>query len=385
MKYCKKCLQPDTRPGIVFDEEQVCYACRYEENKKDINWRERERELREIAEYAKGEKWKRKTSYDCVIGVSGGKDSTFQAVYAKEKLGLHPLLVNSVPDEITEVGRHNIDNLGNLGFDIMMMRPDSRIAKALARKSFFERGNIVAASEYCLYASAFIIANRFNIPLVIEGENAALTLGTALRQETSGDAFSVNQLDTLRGNHVDDLLDSDGKYGAKIEKKDLAFYSFPDITEMREKGIQAIYLQYYAKEWSQVYNADFSVARGLMGRTTEDLHDIGRYRRYTGLDSDLIIANQMIKYLKYGFGFATDEACYDIREGRLDREDAKWLVKEYDGKCGQKYIKIACDYLQITEEAFWENVDKYVNRDLFVKDRNGYWRPKFEVGVDFEP
>lgn len=167
-----------------------------------------------------------------------------------------------------------------------------------------------------------------------------------------------------------------------ILKEDLFFYTMPDIEKMREKGIRAIFLQYYAKEWSQVANADFSIARGLSGRT-DDLHEIGRYRRYTGLDSDLIMANQMIKYLKFGFGFATDEACYDIREGRLSRDDAIWYVNEYDGKCGEKYIDLACEYLDITKDRFWEIVDKYVNRDLFEQDVNGRWVPKFIVGEDF--
>lgn len=199
MKYCKKCLQPDTRPSILFDDNQVCYACKYEESKENIDWTRRENELFEIADWARNEKKMRGNSYDCIIGVSGGKDSTFQAVYAQEKLGLHPLLVNSVPDEVTEIGRKNINNLNNLGFDLVSIQTDSNIAKQLARKSFLERGNIVAASEYSLWSSAYIMADRFNIPLIIQGENAALTLGTAKNQEASGDAFSVLQLDTLRG------------------------------------------------------------------------------------------------------------------------------------------------------------------------------------------
>lgn len=380
MKYCKKCLQPDTRPGILFDKEQVCYACRYEESRQTIDWARRENELMEIANEAKDTAKKRGLSYNCVIGVSGGKDSTFQAVYAKEKLGLHPLLVNSAPDEITETGRKNIENLNRLGFDIISIHTDPNIAKQLARKSFLERGNIVAASEYCLWASAYIIAEKFDIPLIIQGENAALTLGAAKNQETTENAYSVLQLDTLRGGSVEPLIA--GEDNIDIEK--MYFYQMPDIEKMKTKGIKAIFLQYFVKEWSQVQNADFSIARGLRGRMEDDLHDIGRYRRYTALDSDLVIVNQMIKYLKFGFGYATDEACYDIREGRLTREAAIWNVTEYDGKCGEQYIENACKYLSITKEQFWHTVEQYVNRNLFEKDKTGKWIPKFQVGIDFE-
>ncbi|WP_022765722.1 N-acetyl sugar amidotransferase [Butyrivibrio sp. XPD2006] len=378
MRYCKRCLQPDTRPGIVFDDEQICFACRYEESKATIDWAAREAELRGFAEEAKAEAKKRGNIYDCIIGVSGGKDSTFQAVYAKEKLGLNPLLINCMPDEITEIGRKNINNLNNLGFDIISIRPNPIVAKKLARKSFFERGNIIAASEYCLWASSYIMAVKFNIPLIIQGENAALTLGAAKNQEATGNAFSVMQLETIRGASVDSFVDLSNN----ITEKDLFLYKIPTVEEMQAKGIKAIFLQYYAKEWSQVYNADFAVARGLTGRSG-DLHDLGRYRRYTALDCDLQIPNQMIKYLKFGFGYATDEICYDIREGRFTREDGKWYVNEYDGLCGPQYIAKACKYLSITEAEFWEVVDKYVNRDLFEKV-NGKWTPKFTVGEDYE-
>jgi N-acetyl sugar amidotransferase len=378
MRYCKRCLQPDTRPGIVFDDEQICFACRYEESKATIDWAAREAELRGFAEEAKAEAKKRGNIYDCIIGVSGGKDSTFQAVYAKEKLGLNPLLINCMPDEITEVGQKNINNLNNLGFDIISIRPNPIVAKKLARKSFFERGNIIAASEYCLWASSYIMAVKFNIPLIIQGENAALTLGAAKNQEPTGNAFSVMQLETIRGASVDSFVDLSNN----ITEKDLFLYKIPTVEEMQEKGIKAIFLQYYTKEWSQVSNADFAIARGLTGRT-DDLHDLGRYRRYTALDCDLQIPNQMIKYLKFGFGYATDEICYDIREGRFNREDGKWYVNEYDGLCGEQYIQKACDYLSITKEEFWEVVDKYVNTDLFEK-KDGKWIPKFTVGEDYE-
>ncbi len=203
MKYCKKCLQPDTRPGIKFNSDGICYACLYEEKKKTINWEERERELTDIVSLAK--KYSRNTNnaYDCVIGVSGGKDSTFQAVYAKEKLGLNPLLVNSVPDEITDIGSRNINNLCNMGFDMISLKPNPVVAKKIAKEGFIKFGNIVKGSEYALWSSAYEIADKFNISLIIQGENDALTLGTSGEQDETGDALSIVQTNTLQ-NEIED-------------------------------------------------------------------------------------------------------------------------------------------------------------------------------------
>lgn len=377
MRYCKKCLQPDTRPGIVFNEAGVCYACIYEKEKGSIDWDKREAELRNIVEKARLEA-KQRGTYDCVVGVSGGKDSTFQAIYAKEKLGLNVLLVNCVPENITEVGKYNIENLVAKGFDMIQMRPNPKVMKELTKKSFFENGNPVKPSEYPLWASAFIIAEKFNIPLVIQGENAALTLGVKGNLDVSGDASNVINSNTLGGCNATDWVDD------KLGVEELFMYQFPSKEKLIHKEIKSIYLQYYAKEWSQVGNADYAVARGMKGRYTEDLYDLGRYRRYTGLDTDIVPLNQMLKYYKFGFGFATDEACYDIREGRLTREDAIWLVNEYDGKCGEKYIEDFCKYIDIPLEEFWNVVDNLVNKKLFEKDRNtGKWTKRFKIGEDF--
>lgn len=366
MKYCKRCVQPDTRPDVIF-RDGICGACWYEEEKESIDWTEREAELKDIAQWAKDNA----TTYDCIVGVSGGKDSTFQTFYARDKLGLNPLLVNCVPDGITEVGKANLENLVNHGFDMVQIRTDPKVMRAVTKRAFYEYGNPVKPSEYPLFAVSYIAAKNFNIPLIVQGENSALTLGVG-SMARDGNALNVNQEPTLAGGNAEDWVTED------IPLNKLLMYQFPKDLE----GIKAIYLQYYAKEWSQVRNADFAIARGLQGRT-DNLYDIGRYRRYTALDADVQIVNQMLKYLKFGFGFATDEACYDIREGRLTRDEAIWLVKEYDGKCGQRYIKEFCDYIDITEEEFWWVTDRYVNKKLFCREGDK-WVPLFEVGVDYE-
>lgn len=375
MRYCKKCIQPDTRPRIIFDEEGVCFACRYAESLDSIDWEARQKELKKIAEWAKNNS---NGGYDCVIGVSGGKDSTFQALYAKDNLGLNPLLVNSVPEEITEIGKHNIDNLARLGFDMFMIRPNPNIMRQLIKRDFYKYCNPQKVTEYTLWASAYQVALVFKIPLIIQGENAGLTLGVTKGLGTDGDATNVFKSNTLATAAIEE-------YGKEVDSKYLQLYRFPDRKLLNQSGIRAIWLQYYVKEWSSRKNAEFAIAHGLKVRDDEAMREAGRYTRYNALDSDMNIYNQMLKYYKFGFGFATDEACYDIREGQITREEGIKLVKEYDGKCGERFIKAFCKYIDISVEDFWCVVDKFVNKNLFQKNqKTGKWEPKFEVGVDFE-
>ena len=133
MKICKNCIQPDTRPGIFFDENGVCGACLWHQEKNKINWSAREEELHKIAKWAKENTM---SNYDCVIGVSGGKDSTFQALTARDSLGLRCLLVNYQPDNITKIGSQNIENLKQLGFDVISIRPNPQIMKKLVKFDF---------------------------------------------------------------------------------------------------------------------------------------------------------------------------------------------------------------------------------------------------------
>jgi len=377
MRYCKKCVQPDTRPGIYFNDESICGACLYEEEKKKIDWNARQRELQNIAKWAKENT---KLLYDCVIGVSGGKDSTFQSIYARDKLGLNPLLVNAVPENITESGKHNIDNLARLGFDLFMIRPNPNIMRQLIKRDFYKYCNPQKVTEYTLWSSAYQVALAYNIPLIIEGENDGLIFGAdRKRVGTDGDAANVNKSNTLAGG------DAFSEYGNEVDKRYLSQYQFPERELLENAGIKAIYLQYYCKGWTRRHNAEFARACGLKFREHEDLNEIGRYTRFGALDSDMNIYNQMLKYYKFGFGCATDEACFDIRDGRIAREEGIKLVKKYDGKCGEKYIKDFCDYIGISIGEFWRVVDKFANKKLFKKDPvTGRWKPKFEIGVDFK-
>ena len=160
MRVCNRCIQPDTRPGIYFNDQGVCGACLWEEEKKEIDWESREKELEGIVDWAKNTA---KGNYDCAIGVSGGKDSTKQALTARDKLGLRCLLVNCEPEGITEIGRHNIENLKKLGFDVINLRPNPKVMKLLIKRDFYKYLNPVKITEFPLYASTYIITKFFNI------------------------------------------------------------------------------------------------------------------------------------------------------------------------------------------------------------------------------
>jgi N-acetyl sugar amidotransferase len=364
MKICKKCIQPDTRPGIYFDGNGVCGACIWEKEKEKIDWDLRKKELDEIASWAKKTT---KSNYDCAIGVSGGKDSTLQAIIARDELGLRPLLVNSEPAGITDLGKYNIENLKELGFDVISLRPNPKIIKKLIKRDFYKYLNPVKITEYSLYSSTYIIAEKFDIPLIIQGENPGLTLGTRLTGVgTDSNALKANELQTLSSGWKE-YLEVDG-----VKEKDLYLFHYERI-KLEEKNTKGIWLQYYLKNWSQRGNAEFSKKHGLKWRSIDfDFSSIGTYVPFSQLDTDLTQVNQLLKYIKFGFGQCMDHACYDLRENRITKEKALELVKTYDGKCSEFYIQKFCDYIRITLDEFW-NVANRFRGSMWKKNDKDEW------------
>jgi len=367
LRICKKCIQPDTRPGIFFDGNGICGACIWNEEKLKIDWSKREQELQKISDWAKKTS---KSNYDCVVGISGGKDSTLQAITARDKLGLRCLLVNSEPEGITEIGKYNIENLKNLGFDVISLRPNPKLMKKLIKRDFYKYLNPQKVTEFSLYSSSYIIADEFNIPLIIQGENAALTLGVSNTGMGKGcDALEITESNTL-STGWQDYLDVDD-----VEEKDLYMFHF-NKKRIQDKGIKAIWLQYFLKDWSNNNNAKFAEKYGFKARPSNfNPSTIGTYISYSQLDSDLIQVNQLLKSIKFGFGQCLDHVCYDLRDGLITRQEALDLVKKYDGKCSMKYIKKFCDYIEISTDEFWDTANKY--RGDMWKNVNGSWNNIF--------
>ena len=374
MKYCKYCLQPDTRPNTFFNKEEgICPACDYYFNvSKRADWQARFDELQ-----AELIKYKRKPGvfFDCIIGISGGKDSTRQALWVRDKLGLKPLLVclSYPPEQITNRGVNNISNLINLGFDLVISSLAPQTWKHLLREGFFRFCNWARASEQALISSVPQLAIRYGIPLVFWGENPGLQVGDMKTIGRTGyDGNQLKYMNTVNGGGLDWMLEAGFKHNT------LNPYLYPFTEEFDRAGIQIIYLGWFWEDWSLINNGMYSCSNGLEIRD-DTVENTGDLWGVTSLDEDWVTLNQMIKYYKYGFGRVTDYANEQIRHGKMTREKGIALVEKYDDACGDKYIQSFCDYIEITEDQFWQNVYSAVNKDLFYIEDDAIHR-KFKVG-----
>ena len=373
---CKTCVETDTRPTTEFDEEGVCLPCRNVSVSANaqINWKERQKILQEIVQNAK--KKAPKGGYDCIIGVSGGKDSTRQALFARE-VGFNPLLVSCVypPEQITHRGVHNLENLISLGFDTLIVQPAPLTSKEMMLYCLKTYGNLFNASELALYASLPITAIAYNIPLILLGENPALAFGTSVgSKDYSGN--NMRNMNTLKG--------GDPRLFApkSVPDKKLFWYRYPGVEEFEKADINIIYLGWFMSDFNDYDNARIAIEHGLQTRTGEDAkpENIGGIQPHVALDDDFVIINQMLKYLKFGFGKATQEVGVAIRQGKMTREEGKKIVKTYDGAFHPKYLEKLCRYLGITQKEFWEIVEPFINKELFEK-RGGRWVMKEGVDV----
>src|SRR3989344_2178818 len=372
MKYCKKCVQPNTRPGIVFDKKGVCMACRLAEQHNRIDWPKRRKELEEIADFGKKNNV---SGYDCIIGVSGGKDSTRQSIFVRDELGLNPLLVSCQypPEQMAERGARNISNLISLGFDCITVAPDPKAWKELMLQGFLKYGNWCKSTEIALYASAPKVAIAYHIPLIFLGENPAIAMGDTGVGSFTGDANRMKYYHTLQGgdprknNLVTGQVD-----------QDLILYTYPSDEEIEWGKLRIVYLGYYIKDFTRFKNAEFAVERGLKVRS-DSPEDIGDIYGHGALDEDYVVVNQMLKYLKFGFGQVTDQTAEAVRLNIMTREEAIAFVKKYDGKCADRFVKRFCKYLGISEKKFWKVAESYRNKNIWEKDKNGRFTLKVEL------
>ena len=374
MKYCKKCFQPDTRPNTFFTPDGICPACDYYEQMLDVDWEERYEILQNlITDYSR----KPGQYFDCIIGVSGGKDSTRQAIWARDKLGLKPLLVcfSYPPQQITDRGAGNLSNLIELGFDTLVLSPQPETWRRTLKEGFLNFTNWAKASEQAIIGSAPKIAIKYNIPLILWGENPGLQLGDMKTLGKTGyDGNNLRYMNTVSSGSLDWL------HQKGFTSKDLISFQYPSAEEFDKANLQIVYLGWFWKDWSIINNGMYSVVQGLDARE-DTVENTGDLTNVFSLDEDWVTLNQMIKYYKYGFGRATDHVNEAVRAGLMSREEGRQKIEKYDGCCSDYYISTFCELIDISVDEFWYKVHSSVNKDLFEIKNDGTITPRFEVGV----
>ena len=367
MRWCKNCFEPSSRPGQVIDSTGLCAPCQFKNiGTSPEEWSRRRKELEKIVVWARENR--SPSGYDCVIGVSGGKDSTRLALFAREN-GLRPLLVSCTypPQQLTELGATNLSNLVNLGFDLITVNIAPEVFKRAIRASFFAFANWCRPSEIALYASLPRVALTQKIPLACAGENPFLAFGNGCGS-MDGDASDITSLHTLGGADLAPYM----KYGNK--PKHMLLYKFPMQDKRNKAGLRMIYLGYYIEDYSVSNNAAYAEAMGFIPRRGQDAdpNRTGSYHDHTNVDEDFVFVNQFLKYVKLGFGNVTQQVSCDIRDNRLTRKEALDLILKYDGHCHHDYIKRFIDFIEITEKQFWEVVEASRNTDIWELRHNSW-------------
>lgn len=367
MEYCKKCVMPDTRPGISFDDEGVCSACRNHEKKKNVDWEKRFEELKKICEKYRGMNG---NGYDCMIAVSGGKDSHYQVYVMKELIGMNPLLV-SVEDNfpMTKAGIHNIQNISEeFGCDIVSIKPNRKLQKKLMRKTFKKFGMPNWYVDRLIYTYPLHMAIKFNTPLLVYGENVSYEYGGNDHKEIYSAREQINN-GVAPNIPWKELLDNE------IEMKELSLCKPPTNEELDR--LDPIYLSYFV-EWNSYKNYLFASKRGFKDLTHEWIRE-HHIESFDQVDSRAYMVHPWMKYPKFGHATATDYASRLIRYGLLTRYEALKLVEEHDHKLDRKAIDDFVEFTGYSIKEFWQIIDKFYNQDIFTKDRFGQWQLNKEV------
>ena len=370
MRYCKKCLYPDTKPQIIFNDEGICSACVNHEKKEIIDWNEKRQEFEEILDKYKS---KNKTNYDCIIPVSGGKDSHYQTYVIKKEFGLNPLVINFHPHDQTELGKKNLENLKKIGVDCIEFSPNPEVYLKLARFGLKELGDFQWPEHLGIFTIPFQMAVKFNIPLIIWGENPQLEYGQPT--DVNKDTILDREWNEKNGGYfLDKIKPKDMvKYGFQLDE--LRPYIYPTDEEIRRVGVTGVFLGSYLK-WDIFKQLD--IVKKIGFKESADKKE-GTYDGWENLDVYFTVFHDYFKFLKYGFGRATDHASIEIRYGRITREEGLELVKKNEGKIPRQYLKQFLEFADISMDEFLEICAKFTNKKIFkvddqqniIQDENG--------------
>lgn len=355
---------PNTKPDLFFDERGVCDACQSMELKQIIDWDSRKREFEaDIVAVYRG---KTSGNYDCIIPVSGGKDSHYQVYLVKEVYRMSPLLISFESSYRTPLGRENLDNIRKaFGVDLIVFEKNWDVYRLMSVEAFRRVGDEFWPNHVGIFTVPVRFAVQMRIPLIIWGENSQLEYGgpKAARMAKTLDRRWLEEFGGLLGLRVNDMLGVGG-----ITASDLIPYEYPSAEELRSAGIRGVFLGYYFK-WDARVQVELMKRYGFKVKENGPVE--GTFTNYENLDEAFQSVHDYLKFVKFGFGRATDHACLDIRNGRLTRDEGVALVKQYDGKYPKKGAAAFLSYSGMSETEFNRVIDSFTDKALFALDARG--------------
>ena len=365
IKYCINCLFPETKPDLSFDENGLCSACvAANEKDKDIDWKKREEDFFEIVRHYK--KKEGEIGWDCIVPVSGGKDSTYQAYFMKEICGMNPLCVCFETTSVTDLGRKNLDNLSKMGMDVIHFKKNNHVYKKMVVESFKRVGDEMWPNHIGIFTIPVMIAVKFNIPLIIWGENSQQEYGGPNFESVKSRILNRKWLEEfggLLGHRIQDMIGVNG-----ITEKELTPYIYPSDEDINRVGVIGLFLGSYFY-WDARRQLEIVKKYGFSVK--EDGPTEGTYTNYENIDEKLVSLHDYLKYVKYGFGRATDHANIDIRNKRISREEGLELVKKYDGKYPHFGVNSFIEYSGMTKTEIDQIIDSFTNPILFKQNEDG--------------
>lgn len=330
MRRCVRCLYPDTKPDLFFDDDGVCSACQAFDKRQATDWAAREGELLSVLEGGRND-----SGYDCIVPSSGGKDSHWQVLKLLE-LGVRPLVVTATTCHLTPIGRANIDNLARYATTLEVTANRDVRAK-LNRLGLAMVGDISWPEHAAIFSVPFHIACNLGIPLIFYGECPQEAYGGPPGTEAAKEMTLrwVSEFGGFNGLRPSDFVGLEG-----ISEADMADYTPPSAEQVKQAGVRAYFLGQFC-EWDSWRNAEVATAHGMI----QELPSKANWWPHENLDNAQTGLHDHLMWRKYGYGRACAQVSVDIRTGRLTREEGLDIVTQRDGVFPEVYAGVPVRYV----------------------------------------
>jgi len=368
MRFCQKCVYPEISVNLMIDDEGVCSACRVAEEVDAIEEKEWDRRKNIFYDIINKASATNTSGYDCIIPVSGGKDSYYQAHVIKEVFGFNPLLVTYHGNNYLEEGQKNLDRMRHVfNVDHYIFGAGIDTIKKLNRICFKKMGDMNWHNHAGIFTVPIIVAVKFRIPIVIWGEIAWDQSGMF----SPDDFVEYNKRmvleHDLRGFTCKDMVGEEG-----LTENNLRWLQMPSDEEFADIGIRGLYVGNFFK-WEPNKHAQLMIDKYQWEPSRQPFERT--YRRISNLDDmhENGIHDYM-KYIKFGYGRASDHASKDIRTGDMTREEGIELVRKYDHVKPRRDLSRWLEYVDMEEKEFDEIADSFRDPRVWSKDSKGNWK-----------